>query len=211
MHVDNDIVVIEKAAFLRSVDSRPENHLPRLPNVLDLCREHYADAQLVHRLDFDTSGLMLLARTKPTQRELNQQFQQRLIDKEYEAMALGQVVQKYGRIELPVAKDWPNRPRQKIDFRQGKHAVTDYTVLEHCPSKAEGTPMSRLRLHPITGRSHQLRIHLRAMGHPIAGCDLYGNSAAYQLSERLLLHASKLTFNHPGSAKRITFESVVPF
>ncbi len=193
------------------MDSRPVNLSPRLPNVLDVCREHYADARLVHRLDFDTSGLMLLARTKAAQRELNQQFQQRIIDKEYEAITLGHMMQNSGRIELPIAKDWPNRPRQRIDFKQGKHAVTDYTVLNRHVNQSDGTPISRLRLYPITGRSHQLRIHLRSMGHPIAGCDLYGNREAYELSERLLLHASKLVFTHPSSAQRITFESAVPF
>lgn len=196
---------------MRSVDSRTENLKPRLPNVLDLCREHFADVRLVHRLDYDTSGLMLLARTKTAQRELNRQFQQRSVAKEYEAIALGHVAQIHGRIELPIAKDWPNRPRQKIDFKRGKQAVTDYAVLKRYVSRTDNTPISRLRLYPITGRSHQLRIHLRSMGHPLAGCDLYGNRASYTLSERLLLHASKLTFSHPVSAERVTFESIVPF
>lgn len=211
MHADNDIVVIDKAAFLRSIDSRPEYQSPRLANVLDISREYYADVRLVHRLDFDTSGLMLLARTKAAQRRLNQQFQQRLIKKEYEAIALGHPTQQCGRIELPIAKDWPNRPRQKIDLKQGKHAITDYTVLKRFYNHPDGMPVSRLRLYPVTGRSHQLRIHLRCLGHPLAGCDLYGNLAAYELSARLLLHASKLTFTHPGSEQHVTYESAAPF
>ncbi|MFK7732677.1 MAG: RluA family pseudouridine synthase [Pseudomonadales bacterium] len=211
VHADNDIVVIEKAAFLRSIDSKPDEPDPRPPNVLDISRELYADVRLVHRLDFDTSGLMLLARTKTAQQKLNEQFQQRLVGKEYEAVSLGHPVQQYGRIELPIAKDWPNRPRQKIDISQGKHAITDYRVLDRFHNSNDDTPISRLRLFPVTGRSHQLRIHLRVLGHPLAGCDLYGNVASYELSERLLLHASKLVFTHPGSAKTVSFESVVPF
>lgn len=211
VHADNDIVVIEKAAFLRSIDSRPEAQKPRLPNALDISREHYADVRLVHRLDFDTSGLMLLARTTTAQRQLNQQFQQRLIDKEYEAIALGHPLQAHGRIELPIAKDWPKRPRQKIDFRHGKQAITDYIVLNRFYNPTDGAPVCRLRLYPATGRSHQLRIHLRSLGHPLAGCDLYGNIAAYNLSERLLLHAAKLEFSHPGSGKRVCYESAIPF
>ncbi len=211
MYADDDIVLIEKPVFLRSVDSRPNTQVVRLPNVLDISREQYADVRIVHRLDFDTSGLMLLARTKAAQHALNAQFQRRMIDKEYEAIALGHPQQQHGRIDLPIAKDWPNRPRQKIDFAQGKHAVTDYTVLNRFHNGSDGTPISRLRLYPLTGRSHQLRIHMRALGHPLAGCDLYGNAAAYQQSERLLLHAAKLTFTHPGSEKRMSFESTIPF
>lgn len=211
MHADDDIVVIEKPPFLRSVDSKPDEQRPRAPNVLDIVREQFADVGLVHRLDFDTSGLMLLARTKTAQRRLNEQFQSRLIGKEYEAIAHGHLAQQFGRIELPIAKDWPNRPRQKIDFKHGKQAITDYRVLCRSYSRPDGAPTSRLRLFPVTGRSHQLRIHLRILGHPLAGCDLYGNSVAYELSKRLLLHAAKLVFTHPGSEKRVSFESIVPF
>lgn len=211
MHVDHNIVVVEKSAFLRSIDSKGGAQGTTTPNVLDITRELYPDAKLVHRLDFDTSGLMLLARTKSAQRHLNEQFQQRRIHKEYEAIVLGHLQQRSGRIELPIAKDWPNRPRQKIDFSTGKQAVTDYAVLEHLHSYPGDVKISRLRLFPVTGRSHQLRIHLRSLGHPIAGCDLYGNEAAYELSERLLLHATQLGFIHPESGKAISFVSPVPF
>lgn len=158
----------------------------------------------------DTSGLMLLARGKQAQRHLNEQFRKRRVGKQYEAIVLGPVREQCGEIDLPIAKDWPNRPRQKIDFQSGKNALTGYQKLA-VEEAGFNYPASRLRLHPHTGRSHQLRLHLRCIGHPIAGCDLYGNEQAYEMSERLLLHATGLQLAHPGTAKPIAFADVAPF
>lgn len=162
---------------------------------------------MVHRLDMATSGLMILARNKQSQRSLSILFQDRLVSKTYIAVVAGALQSGWGEINLPLITDWPNRPRQKVDFIAGKPSVTRYQQMENQP--VENT--SRVALFPVTGRSHQLRVHLQAIGHPIIGDELYGNHTHKPVSPRLLLHAHELNFIHPESGKKIQVISEVPF
>ena len=161
-------------------------------------------ATIVHRLDLDTSGLMVMALSAAAATELNRQFRGREVVKEYIADVFGVVDSDTGTIDKPIAKDWQRRPRQIIDER-GKAALTRYELVRR------GTRSTRLRLIPMTGRPHQLRIHLASIDHPIIGCDLYAHEEALLMGQRLHLHASVLAFRHPQSRQMICFESNVPF
>lgn len=187
LHVDAALVAIDKPAGLPAVPGRPtELHDCAASRVKAL----YPDALVVHRLDMATSGLMLLARGAQAQRTLSQAFAQRQVQKTYEAWVAGNPAADAGTIDLPLAADWPNRPRQQVDKARGKPALTHWRVLE----RKHGA--TRLALHPVTGRSHQLRVHLAAIGHPILGDALY---APEHPAARLLLHALALTLPHPVS------------
>lgn len=201
---DEHLLVIEKPAFLLSVPGRgPEKRDSVFARLLD---EHGQDGVfLVHRLDLDTSGLMVFARTRAAQSALSRAFQARQVDKRYEAIVHGRVAADRGEIKLPLIADWPNRPRQKVCFEQGKAALTGYRV------RHRGEDWSYLDLLPVTGRSHQLRIHCRELGHPILGCDLYSPEAVLARSPRLLLHAAELTLPHPETGQAVTFYSPAPF
>jgi tRNA pseudouridine32 synthase / 23S rRNA pseudouridine746 synthase len=163
----------------------------------------YPDALVVHRLDQATSGLMIFARGKANERHLSKQFQARTVRKRYEALVAGQMPQASGAIELPLAADWPNRPRQKVDALHGKPSRTLWQVLDYDAA----TDCTRLSLTPETGRTHQLRVHLQAIGRPIVGDTLYGGLAA----ERLKLHASMLELEHPQTGETVHWESPAPF
>ena len=167
----------------------------------------FADALVVHRLDMSTSGLMLLARGAAVQRQLSIAFAQRAVHKRYLAVVRGQVAADAGEIALPLMADWPKRPMHKVDHAHGKPSLTRYRVLAR--DAAAGT--TRLELEPVTGRTHQLRVHLLAIGHPIVGDALYAPAPVCALSGRLLLHASALGFTHPQSGAPMTFESSAPF
>jgi tRNA pseudouridine32 synthase/23S rRNA pseudouridine746 synthase len=159
----------------------------------------------VHRLDLDTSGIMVLALTRRAQAALGRLFQQRRVEKCYEAIVAGEVHADAGEIDLPLAPDWERRPRQRVCHESGKAALTRYRVLERrCGS-------TRLRLQPVTGRSHQLRLHLAAIGHPILGCDLYAPEDVHAAAPRLLLHATALAFPHPVSGEWLARQSPAPF
>lgn len=155
----------------------------------------------------DTSGIMVLAVTANSHRALSRQFEQRQVHKRYEALVFGAVSQQQGAIDVPLCSDWPNRPKQKVDFKHGKAAFTYYEVL----SKGNELPVTRLQLSPVTGRSHQLRVHLAHIGHPILGCSFYAHSEAQRLSDRLLLHATYLRLNHPVNGVPMEFSSNAPF
>jgi len=159
----------------------------------------------VHRLDMSTSGLMVLAHTPDAHRALSRQFQQRRVDKQYEAVVAGRVSDDAGEMTWPLRKDMDRPPRHRVDPVQGKPAVTRYRVLER---QADHT---RLALVPLTGRSHQLRVHLLTLGHPILGDDLYAPPEVRQRSNRLLLHATILGFTHPVDERAMRFEDVPPF
>lgn len=194
---DQHIVVIEKPEFLRSA---PGNVDSPHDNALQQIQCDFPQASIVHRLDMDTSGLMIFAQHKEATRAINRLFQAREIHKQYIAVVAGLVQESCGHIELPLRKDWPNRPLQKVDFIDGKASTTLYQVTER------DAAYTRLLLTPITGRSHQLRLHLRSIGHPILGCDLYGDRYAYDQCQRLLLHASQLRFNHPITEQAMCFD-----
>lgn len=165
-------------------------------------REIFTDALVVHRLDMATSGLMVFARGEAMQRRLSMMFQQREIEKRYVAVCAGQMEQDSGEIALPLAIDWPNRPKCKVDLIHGKPSLTRFRVLDISETR------SRLALEPVTGRTHQLRLHLAAIGYPILGDALYGDAHS---APRLLLHACALAFRHPGSGESLRFEHAAPF
>ncbi|WP_070963220.1 bifunctional tRNA pseudouridine(32) synthase/23S rRNA pseudouridine(746) synthase RluA [Vibrio sonorensis] len=187
---DEHILAVNKPAGLLSVPGRLEEHYDSMWSRLV---EIYPDIQVVHRLDMSTSGLMLLAKTKSAERSLKKQFQYRLTHKVYYARVWGPVSAEEGTVDLPLICDWPNRPRQKVCFESGKPAKTDFQVVE----RDEKTTL--VRLLPITGRSHQLRVHMQALGHPIVGDEFYSEGEAFQYSSRLELHASELSFYHPDT------------
>ena len=160
----------------------------------------------MHRLDMDTSGLLVFARGADMHRRLSQLFRERGVKKYYTAMVAGRVENNMGEVDLPLGSDWPNRPRQKINFARGKSSLTRYRVLTH--DAVMNT--SRLELEPVTGRTHQLRVHMAAIGHPIVGDRLYGGESG-ATAQRLLLHAGVLSFVHPASAEPMTMVCKAPF
>lgn len=165
-------------------------------------QQEYSDALVVHRLDMATSGLMVFARGVEMQRRLSQMFREREMEKRYVAIVTGKL-DADGEIDLPLGPDWPNRPKQKVDYVSGKHSLTRYRLLAHDVV----TQTSRIELEPVTGRTHQLRVHLAATEHSIIGDSLYGGRA----SHRLMLHASMLNFAHPLGGERLSFQNAPPF
>jgi tRNA pseudouridine32 synthase/23S rRNA pseudouridine746 synthase len=189
---DEDILVVNKPSGLLSVPGRLAEHYD---SMWSRVIETYPDAQVVHRLDMATSGLMLMAKHKEAERSLKKQFQYRLTHKVYYARVWGQVEQQEGEIDLPLRCDWENRPRQMVCFEHGKPSQTRYEVVKR---EAQTTVV---RLLPITGRSHQLRVHMQALGHPIVGDEFYSEGEAFDYSDRLELHAAELSFYHPATQK----------
>ncbi len=201
---DDHLVVADKPAGLPTVPGRPvELHDCLWQRV----RTEFADALVVHRLDMATSGLQLFARSIEAQRALGRAFAQRQVAKRYEAVAAGLLADDEGEIDLPLAADWPARPRQKVDHAQGRPALTRWRVL-----RRDAAPQrTRLQLEPLTGRTHQLRVHLASLGHPLLGDTLYAPPALAAAAPRLLLHASALAFVHPHDARALQFSSNAPF
>lgn len=165
----------------------------------------YATATMVHRLDFGTSGIMLLALNKATNAILTKQFQARSLSKTYIAILQGHLEFDQGVLDYPIAKGC--FPRQKLCYESGKQALSHYQVLE----RLDNPLRSRVLFTPTTGRTHQLRLHSQLFGHPILGCDLYGSEQTLRMANRLMLHAVSLGFDHPGSDERVNFESPCPF
>jgi tRNA pseudouridine32 synthase/23S rRNA pseudouridine746 synthase len=206
---DASLLVLNKPAGLLSVPGRGEDKQDCLSTRV---QQLYPDALVVHRLDMATSGLLLMARSIAIQRALGALFERRHVDKRYIAVVHGEVAagpgaDGWGLIDLPVAVDWPRRPLRVINAENGKASQTRWRVLANDAS-ANST---RLELAPLTGRSHQLRLHLQAIGHPILGDALYGDAVVQARAPRLLLHASQLGFVHPVSAEMLQFESPPPF
>jgi tRNA pseudouridine32 synthase/23S rRNA pseudouridine746 synthase len=191
---------VDKPAGLLAVPGRGAD---KQDCVFSRIQQQFPDALIVHRLDMATSGLLLFARGVEMQRTLSQLFRERKIEKRYLALIAGRMETPEGEITLPLMADWPNRPKQKVDSAAGKPAHTRYRVLDY---DAE-TDTSHLELDPLTGRTHQLRVHLAALSHPIIGDTLYGGRAA----ERLMLHAQMLRFIHPHIGAQIEFVSPPPF
>ena len=199
-HVDPYLLVAEKPAGLLSVPGRTPENQDCL--VTRLQRAH-PDALTVHRLDQVTSGLMLYALGKDMQAALSGLFERRQVSKRYEALVEGEVAAEAGEIALPLICDWPNRPRQMVDHERGKPALTRWQRLDYDPV----LDRTRLRLEPVTGRSHQLRVHLASLGHPIVGDVFYGARPA----PRVCLHACELAFTHPVTGQALVLHSPVPF
>lgn len=199
-HVDDYLLVVEKPAGLLSVPGRSPEHRDCL---IARAQADYPDALTVHRLDQVTSGLVVIARGAAIQRALSMQFEHRMVDKVYEALVEGVLADDDGEIDLPLIVDWPNRPRQKVDPEAGKPAFTRWRRLSH---DVDGV-RTRLALEPVTGRTHQLRVHLASIGHPIVGDVFYGASSG----ERVCLHATRLAFTHPMTGVRLAWESPATF
>ena len=204
VHVDAACLVIVKPGGLLAVPGRGE-HLQDC--VAARLQARFADALVVHRLDMSTSGLMVFARNLQVQRQLSLAFSERAVRKRYVAVVHGRILQASGEIDLPLGADWPNRPKQQIDVAAGKPSLTRYCVTGF--DAAQNT--TRVVLEPVTGRTHQLRVHLLAMGHPIVGDALYAPPEWQLPGGRLLLHAQHLCFDHPVSGEPISFESPAPF
>ena len=204
LHADAHCIVVVKPSGLLSVPGRG-------PDLQDCVHarllRHFSDARVVHRLDMSTSGLIVFARGANAQRRLSRAFAQREVEKGYVAVVDGHVVAECGEIDLPLQADWPARPKQKVDLEKGKPSLTRYRVLARDTVRAT----TRLELHPVTGRAHQLRVHLLALGHPILGDALYASPTVQRRAERLLLHAQALRFPHPETGEPLAFESTVPF
>ncbi|WP_090522556.1 RluA family pseudouridine synthase [Paracoccus isoporae] len=201
LHHDHEILVVNKQAGLLSVPGRSAEKADCLIHRL---RGPFPTVLLVHRLDMDTSGVMVFALTPHAQRHLSKQFEERRVKKAYLARLSGRVAEKTGTVDLPLTVDWPNRPRQKVDPEHGRPARTDWRVIR--ASEAE----TRIRLFPLTGRSHQLRVHMSETGHPILGDPLYATGAAAD-HPRLMLHAESLRIRHPDSGVQIGFSAPAPF
>ena len=204
IHVDQAFLVTSKPSGLLSVPGRGPGKEDCL---VARIQRHYPDALIVHRLDCDTSGLLVLARGKEMHRCLSILFQDRQVDKRYIALVNGRPSAGEGEVNLPLLVDWPNRPLHKVDFASGKPSLTRYRVLGY----DAGRQCARVELIPETGRTHQLRVHMQALGHPILGDTLYADPESRAKATRLLLHAEHLSFPHPGSGESLSFSDPADF
>jgi tRNA pseudouridine32 synthase/23S rRNA pseudouridine746 synthase len=202
LYQDDDLLLVRKPDLLLTI---PGRHPLNKDCMITRLQAQYPTASIVHRLDLDTSGIMVVPLNKATHAHISRQFQERRVEKSYMAIVYGQVEKDEGEIRLPIAVDWNNRPKQLICAERGKKALTRYQVL------SRGGDRSRLILRPVTGRSHQLRIHLRELGHPILGCDMYAHEQALNMAPRLMLHACSLGFEHPGTGQWLSRECPADF
>ncbi len=201
LHEDHQILIVNKPAGLLSVPGKTPELADCLIARLEIA---YPQVLLVHRLDRDTSGVMVFALTPHAQRHLGLQFEKRQTKKTYLARVAGRMEPKTGTVDLPLIVDWPNRPLQMVDPENGKPAVTDWRVMK--ASDVE----SRVQLYPLTGRSHQLRVHMLSLGHPILGDPLYAPETAEQYP-RMMLHAEELRLRHPDGGAGMKFRVKAPF
>lgn len=204
IHLDDTLIVISKPPGLLS---QPGRRPEKWDCVIARLQPHYPDAIVVHRLDEPTSGLMMLARGQAMASGLSRAFRERRVNKRYEAIVHGLMDKDEGSIDFPLIADWPNRPRQKIDFETGKPSLTHFRVLDRNVEQN----WTRVDLEPYTGRSHQLRLHLMALGHPILGDPLYADPEVLIKSSRMTLHAKHLDLDHPLTGEELSFDSEVPF
>lgn len=209
VYVDDALIVVDKPAGLLSVPGKGTDKQDCLSARV---AGHFSDARIVHRLDMATSGLMLMARGAANQRSLSLAFAHRQVEKRYEAIVHGLLEptttpEQWRSIDLPIALDWPRRPLRVIDARHGKPSLTRWQI----KAQDVANQTSRLVLAPITGRSHQLRVHLAAVGHPILGDAMYAPGAVARRSARLLLHATHLRLTHPTTGETMQFGSATPF
>ncbi|MDR0219549.1 MAG: bifunctional tRNA pseudouridine(32) synthase/23S rRNA pseudouridine(746) synthase RluA [Enterobacteriaceae bacterium] len=202
LYQDEHIMVVNKPSGLLSVPGKAEEHKD---SIMTRIQAEFPAAESVHRLDMATSGVMVVALTKAAERELKRQFREREPKKVYIARVWGKLEQEQGLVDLPLICDWPNRPKQKVCFESGKSAQTQYQVLEYEDQS------TRVRLAPITGRSHQLRVHMLALGNPILGDRFYAHEQAKALAPRLQLHAQELSITHPAYGSPLHFECLADF
>lgn len=202
VHEDPEFVVLDKQSGLLTV---PGKH-PSLSDCLEArARTRWPTAGIVHRLDKDTSGLIVLALNKEAHGKLGSQFEHRWTEKAYIARVWGELEGESGSIDLPLATDWERKPKQRVDYERGRPAQTEWTVIGREPNA------TRVRLVPLTGRTHQLRVHMLSIGHPILGDPFYAEGATLKAADRLQLHARLLGFTHPTTGERMVFVSEPPF
>ena len=204
IYQDEALLVVDKPAGLLSVPGRGDG---RQDCLASRAQQVVPDALIVHRLDMATSGLLVLARGAAMQRHVSQLFHDRQIHKQYEAVLHGLMPEDEGEVDLPLVTDWPRRPKQMVCHERGKPSRTLFKVL----ARDAAQDQTRVALEPITGRSHQLRVHMLALGHPIVGDPLYGDAMVQQRFARLMLHASKLAMPHPLTGQWLTLERAAPF
>lgn len=202
VHQDDALVVVNKPAGLLSVPGKDPAHRD---SVSARVTRVFPEARIVHRLDMATSGLIVFALGKQAQAHLQRQFERRQVRKYYRARVAGELPARKGSIELAMRCDWPNRPRQMLDLITGRHAQTRYQVVNYTAGVTE------VLLFPVTGRSHQLRVHMQALGTPILGDKFYADAAAYAAAPRLLLHAEEIGFLHPQTEQPINFHCPADF
>ncbi len=201
LHHDHELLLVNKPSGLLSVPGKGEHLSDCLTSRV---QEAFPEALLVHRLDMDTSGVMVFGLTPHAQRHLGLQFEKRQVKKTYVARVWGVIGEKTGEVDLPLIVDWPNRPLQKVCHETGKPAQTEWRVMR------TGENETRVRLYPRTGRSHQLRVHMLSLGHPILGDPFYATGPARDFP-RLMLHAESLRLRHPDGGKGLTFSAKAPF
>ncbi len=206
LYEDERLLALSKPSGLLSV---PGIGADRADCLAKRIAEKYPEALVIHRLDMDTSGVFLMARDKKAQGNIGKQFEQRRVSKTYIADIWGVPEENSGLIDLPLRCDWENRPLHMVCHEHGKPAQTKWEVIE--TREIAGKPCAHLRLEPITGRTHQLRVHLKAIGFPIVGDAFYAPDDAYEASNRMHLHAHTLTFHHPDTGHKMTIEDEIPF
>jgi len=205
LYLSAQLIVVDKPSGLLSVPGRGAGKEDCLSGRV---QAEFPDALIVHRLDMGTSGIVVMGRGAEAQRALSIQFQERKVRKRYQALVDGHwLAAAAGEIELPIGADWPSRPRQKVDHATGRPSLTRYRVLDIDAARA----VSRIELEPITGRSHQLRVHMEAMGHPIIGDDFYGTPASCAKAERLMLHACRIELGDPETGASLCIDCPPPF
>jgi len=202
VYQDDDLLIVNKPSGLLTVPGKDPKHADCL--IAGINRV-FPTAKIVHRLDMATSGIICLAMHKEAHRNLSIQFQDRKTAKRYIARVFGKLEQETGSVDLPLICDWPNRPKQMVDHDNGKPSLTHFKVLEYEQNA------TRVELTPITGRSHQLRVHMLSLGHPILGDKLYAHPEAFAMAPRLQLHAEMLTLAHPASGETLIFEAAPEF
>jgi len=202
VYQDDDLLIVNKPSGLLTVPGKDPKHADCL---ISRVNRVFPTAKIVHRLDMATSGIICLAMHKEAHRNLSIQFQDRKTAKRYIARVFGKLDQQTGSVDLPLICDWPNRPKQMVDHDNGKPSLTHFKVIEREQSS------TRVELTPITGRSHQLRVHMLSLGHPILGDKLYAHPEAFAMAPRLQLHAEMLTLAHPVSGETLIFEAAPEF
>jgi tRNA pseudouridine32 synthase/23S rRNA pseudouridine746 synthase len=202
VHEEADFVIVDKPSGLLSVPGKD----PALSDSLQRRAEgHWPTAGMIHRLDKDTSGVMVLALNKRAHAKIAMQFEKRTARKSYVARLWGTLEADEGTVDLPIAVDWDHKPRQRIDFERGREARTQWQVI------AREGGITRVRLHPLTGRTHQLRLHMMTLGHPVLGDPFYATGDALLAADRLQLHAEELSFAHPTTGEPVHFVIPAPF
>lgn len=196
LYQDQHIIVLNKPSGLLTVPGKAPEHKDSLELRV---KRVFPTAKIVHRLDMATSGVIVMALDKDSHKHISQQFEKRQTSKTYHARVYGKMAEQQGTVDLPLICDWPNRPKQMVDHQRGKPSITHYQVLDTHDNE------SLVELTPITGRSHQLRVHMLSLGHPILGDRLYAHQQALGMATRLQLHASQLGFSHPVTGEPLNF------